>query len=162
MDPGVSPRGLRRRLVANSVKTPSMSKKALPAAVAVSAGCSVAFRVTPFALGAGQPVDAGDRQGVARVQELQQGVELARPAREVPVLFSVRRHRRLAGTQGLLLEGEVLVGGGDTGLAVVGHGRATLFDWGSDPPTLPSEMRTLHLNQTHKPVRSECSHRVKP
>jgi hypothetical protein len=40
----------RRRLVSNSAKTPSMSRKALPAAVLVSIGCSVTFSVTPRSL----------------------------------------------------------------------------------------------------------------
>jgi hypothetical protein len=40
----------RRRLVSNSAKTPSISRKHLPAAVLVSIGCSVAFNDAPRAL----------------------------------------------------------------------------------------------------------------
>ena len=38
----------RRKSFSNSAKTPSIDKNALPAAVLVSMGCSVAFKWTPF------------------------------------------------------------------------------------------------------------------
>jgi hypothetical protein len=40
---------LLARLVSNSANTPNISRKHLPAAVLVSIGCSVAFRVAPLA-----------------------------------------------------------------------------------------------------------------
>ena len=42
-------RATRRKFVSNSANTPSMSKNALPAAVEVLMGCSVALSATPFA-----------------------------------------------------------------------------------------------------------------
>ncbi len=71
----------------------------------------------------GQAIDAGDDQGVALAQEVEQDLQLAPPV--------------AAGTGGLLgaddvaagrlqrraLDGEILVDGADAGVAVEGHGR---------------------------------------
>jgi hypothetical protein len=48
-----------RRLVSNSANTASMSRKALPAAVLVSIGCSIARNATPLDLGIGPIVAVG-------------------------------------------------------------------------------------------------------
>src|SRR6266403_2131548 len=70
-----------RRFVSNSANTPSMSRKACPAAVPVSIGCSVALRMAPFAFtartnilkitdAASQPVDPRDHQHVTGVKKI--------------------------------------------------------------------------------------------
>ena len=85
-----SSRRSRRKLVSNSANTPSRSRNALPAAVAVSTGCSVAFSLAPFAFQlvhdvlqvlhrSGEPVDASDHQCVAVIQEIEQHLELGAP-----------------------------------------------------------------------------------
>ena len=79
-----------------------------------------------------EPVDKGDDERVAGVEEVEQEPQLAPAlaARAAPLLRA--DDVAAGGAQRLLLEGEVLVGGGHAGVAVEGH-RGLFVSFGSRP-----------------------------
>ena len=123
----------RRRLVSNSANTPSMSRNALPAAVPVSTGCSVARRATPFCLQlvddvlqvlqrAREPIDARDHQRVAAAARIRAAAcSSVRPSRRVPLAFSARTTPQPAALRAARWRAEVLVEGAHARVAVEGH-----------------------------------------
>ena len=91
----------RRRLVSNSANTPSMSRNALPAAVEVSIGCSVALSAAPLALSTLTTSCRSPMERASRSTRVTTSVSPARtkssrvassvrPSRVVPVTFSAR------------------------------------------------------------------------
>ena len=110
--------------------TPSMSRKALPAAVLVSTGCSVARNATPRPFVDNvlqvlqrprETVDAGNNQGVAWLNEVEQHLQFGAPVAPIAAFLLSTDHAAPRRPQRPPLHGEILVQRGDARVAVGRH-----------------------------------------
>ncbi len=133
ISPELSARAIGCPEFSNSANTPSMSRKALPAALRVSMGCSVALRVTPRSFNAYtmscRSLILRARRSILvttsvspRRKKIEQGRQLGAAGAACAARLVGPDHGAAGGTQRLLLQGKILVAAGNAGISVERHG----------------------------------------
>ena len=128
----------------------------MPAAVLVSIGCSVARRATPRVFSsctvlhrAGQAVDACDDQRVTRLHEVEQHLQLGAPVAPAAAGFLGPDDGTASGLKRGPLQAQVLVDGGNTGVAIEWHEAGPILSrWSLDPPSDVYQVPQTHPKKT--------------